>query len=64
MAKIIIMGAGIGGISLDYDYLVIATGPKLAFDEVEGLGPDGGFTQSICKTGHAATSFKNFKENS
>jgi len=26
---------------LDYDYLVIATGPKLAFDEVEGLGPQG-----------------------
>jgi sulfide:quinone oxidoreductase len=26
------------GRSIDYDYLVIATGPKLAFDEVEGLG--------------------------
>ena len=32
---------------LDYDYLVIATGPKLAFDEVEGLGPSG-HTHSIC----------------
>ncbi|MGV8894237.1 MAG: NAD(P)/FAD-dependent oxidoreductase [Burkholderiaceae bacterium] len=41
------------GAMLDYDYLVIATGPKLAFDEIEGLGPDG-FTQSICKTGHAS----------
>ena len=50
------------GTSLDYDYLVIATGPKLAFDEVEGLGPDDGFTQSICKTGHAETSFANFEE--
>ncbi len=50
------------GTSLDYDYLVIATGPKLAFDEVDGLGPDGGFTQSICKTGHAATSFANFED--
>ncbi len=39
--------------SLEYDYLVIATGPRLAFEEVEGLGPDG-HTQSICKTGHAA----------
>ncbi len=28
------------GSSLDYDYLVIATGPELAFDEVEGLGPE------------------------
>lgn len=50
------------GASLDYDYLVIATGPKLAFEEVEGLGPDGGFTQSICKTGHAETAFVDFKK--
>ncbi len=35
------------GASLGYDYLVIATGPELAFDEVAGLGPQG-FTQSIC----------------
>jgi sulfide:quinone oxidoreductase len=40
------------GRSIDYDYLVIATGPKLAFDEVEGLGP-GGHTQSICHVDHA-----------
>ena len=26
------------GRSVGYDYLVIATGPKLAFDEIEGLG--------------------------
>ena len=38
---------------IDYDYLVIATGPRLAFDEVPGLGPEGGFTQSICTTPHA-----------
>lgn len=37
---------------VDYDYLVIATGPKLAFDEVEGLGPSG-HTQSICHVDHA-----------
>lgn len=47
---------------LQYDYLVIATGPKLAFDEIDGLGPDGGFTQSICKTDHAESSFVNFEE--
>ncbi len=40
------------GSSLAYDYLVIATGPKLAFDEIEGLGPDG-YTQSICHVDHA-----------
>jgi len=41
------------GSSLTYDYLVIATGPELAFDEVPGLGPDG-FTQSVCTVDHAA----------
>jgi sulfide:quinone oxidoreductase len=40
------------GSSLAYDYLVIATGPKLAFDEIEGLGPNG-HTQSICMVDHA-----------
>ncbi len=50
------------GNDIDYDYLVIATGPKLAFEEVTGLGPDGGFTQSICKTGHADTAFIDFEK--
>ncbi len=50
------------GTAIDYDYLVIATGPKLAFEEVEGLGPDNGFTQSVCKTGHAETSFIDFQK--
>ncbi|MGA7966635.1 MAG: FAD/NAD(P)-binding oxidoreductase [Gammaproteobacteria bacterium] len=40
------------GSKVDYDYLVITTGPTLAFDEIEGLGPDG-FTQSICTLEHA-----------
>jgi len=42
------------GRSIDYDYLVIATGPDLAFDEIEGMGPHGGHTTSICTTDHAA----------
>ena len=42
------------GQSVSYDYLVIATGPKLAFDEIEGLGPQG-FTQSICHVDHAVS---------
>lgn len=41
------------GSSLNYDYLVIATGPDLAFDEIEGFGP-GHYTQSVCRTDHAA----------
>ncbi len=40
------------GSALAYDYLVIATGPDLAFDEIEGLGPER-FTQSICHVDHA-----------
>ncbi|MEW5786460.1 MAG: FAD/NAD(P)-binding oxidoreductase [Pseudomonadota bacterium] len=41
-----------GELDLEYDFLIIATGPKLAFDEVEGLGP-GGHTRSICHVDHA-----------
>lgn len=41
---------------VDYDFLVIATGPKLAFDEIEGLGPHGGFTHSVCHVDHALKS--------
>lgn len=44
-----------------YDYLVIATGPKLNFAAVEGAGPHGGFTQSICALDHAETCFDDVK---
>jgi len=40
------------GASVAYDYLIIATGPDLAFDEIPGLGPNG-HTQSICHVDHA-----------
>ena len=40
------------GSEITYDYLVIATGPELAFDEIEGLGP-AAFTHSICHVEHA-----------
>ncbi len=43
------------GTSISYDYLVIATGPDLAFDEIPGLGPLAGHTQSICHVSHAET---------
>jgi sulfide:quinone oxidoreductase len=42
------------GREVDYDFLVIATGPKLSFDEVEGLGPNG-HTESVCHVSHAVT---------
>ncbi len=50
------------GRRLDYDFLVIATGPELAFDEVPGLGPEGGHTQSVCRTGHAFGSYGQWQE--
>lgn len=40
------------GETVAYDYLVITTGPKLAFDEVEGAGP-AGHSHSICTVDHA-----------
>jgi sulfide:quinone oxidoreductase len=53
------------GSALSYDYLVIATGPDLAFDEIAGLGPSG-HTQSICHVDHAVKAhdaFERFTES-
>jgi len=53
------------GTELAYDYLVIATGPKLAFEEIAGLGPEL-HTQSVCTTPHAehaAEAYARFLEN-
>ena len=49
------------GSTLDYDYLVIATGPDLAFDEIPGFGP-AGHTLSICQTHHAVETHLRFEE--
>ena len=46
---------------LNYDFLVIATGPKLAFDEVPGSGPEG-HTLSICTSEHAADAYAEFQK--
>jgi sulfide:quinone oxidoreductase len=32
---------------IPYDYLVISTGPRLAFEEVSGFGPEKGYTECI-----------------
>ena len=48
------------GSTLTYDYLVIATGPELAFDEIEGFGPEG-YTNSICHIDHAEKAAVNFE---
>ncbi len=49
------------GSSVEYDYIVIATGPELAFDEIEGFGPEG-FTQSVCTIEHAEKSAEAWEE--
>jgi sulfide:quinone oxidoreductase len=49
-----------------YDYLVIATGPKLDYDAVPGLGPSDGFTESIYSLAdaeHAREAFERFLES-
>jgi sulfide:quinone oxidoreductase len=47
--------------SVAYDYLIIATGPKLAFDEVEGLGPKH-HTQSVCTLPHSEQAWEKWQE--
>ncbi|NTU79477.1 MAG: FAD-dependent oxidoreductase [Chloroflexales bacterium] len=44
---------GSGSVRLAYDYLLIATGPKLNFAATPGLGPAAGNTYSICTLDHA-----------
>jgi sulfide:quinone oxidoreductase len=54
------------GSRIDYDKLLVATGPRLAFERVPGLGPDSGYTQSICNlehAEHAKTEWTRFLEN-
>ncbi len=46
---------------VSYDYLVITTGPRLAFEEVEGSGPSAN-TQSICSLPHAETAYEDFEK--
>ena len=41
------------GREITWDSLMIATGPRLAFEKVDGLGPENGYTQSVCNLDHA-----------
>ena len=49
------------GKTVDYDYLVITTGPRLAFEEVEGSGPDG-YTTSVCTINHAEKALAQYQK--
>jgi len=47
---------------LDYDYLLVATGPKLNFEGTEGLGPDKGNTYSVCTLDHTIETANKWNE--
>ena len=49
------------GRQVDYDYLVITSGPRLSFDEVPGAGPQGGHTHSICTVDHAERFWQDYQ---
>lgn len=46
---------------LPYDYLVISTGPHLAFDEIPGLGPAKGFTDCTFTLDQAVKTSQSWK---
>jgi len=54
------------GEEISYDKLLVATGPRLAFEKIPGLGPEDGYTQSVCNLEHAeqaAAAWDRFLEN-
>lgn len=54
------------GTELHYDKLLLATGPRLAFEEIPGLGPEVGNTASVCNLDHAVDAghrWQRFLEN-
>ena len=50
------------GSELPYDFLIIATGPHLAFDEIPGLGPDKGYTACTFTLDHALKTNETWKQ--
>ncbi|MGB5772169.1 MAG: FAD-dependent oxidoreductase, partial [Crocosphaera sp.] len=38
---------------ITYDYAIVATGAELAIEAIPGLGPETGYTQSVCSPHHA-----------
>lgn len=50
-----------GGI-LHYDYLILATGPEAAFDEIEGLDPAQGTTHSVVHIEDAIKAYSDYQQ--
>lgn len=38
---------------ISYDFAIVATGAELDLDAIAGLGPENGYTQSVCNSHHA-----------
>jgi sulfide:quinone oxidoreductase len=49
------------GASIAYDYLVLATGPGLAFDEIPGFGAVENNSYSICTVDHATVAHEHYR---
>lgn len=49
------------GDTIKYDYLLIATGPKLYFEELEGSGPEG-HSHSVCSIDHAEAFWTDYQK--
>ncbi|AFJ02294.1 Sulfide-quinone reductase [Methylophaga frappieri] len=48
------------GSTLDYDYLIVATGAALDFEAIPGFGP-ARYSHSVCTVDHAETTYKNWQ---
>ncbi len=49
--------------AVEYDYLVNATGPKLNFGATPGLGPENGYSMSVCTPAHALEANAQLQKN-
>lgn len=47
---------------LNYDYLIIATGPHLSFEEIPGLGPENGHTDCTFTLDHAVKTSRTWRQ--
>ena len=52
----------IDGSLVEYDFLILATGPKPAFDEIEGLDPAQGSTHCITHVEHAVKAYADYQQ--
>jgi sulfide:quinone oxidoreductase len=50
------------GTRIAYDFLVLATGPKLAFDEIPGFDRASGHSHSICTLEHAEETHRHYRQ--